>query len=425
MKDQPGLGLQRTASGQRRIRLLFVENHRDTFFSHRLGLARAAARAGFEVHVALPPSGEDQAVGPLPSGRLPQENEFTLHTIPLTRQNITPWTEFKTIVHLTKLYQSLRPDLVHHLRFKPIIYGSIAAHLVRVPGIVNCFTGLSYVFIARGLKASLVRWVVKAGFFLAMRGRNQRVIFQNPDDRDTLVRLGICKPEWCSVIKGSGVDMQALVRQPDPDGTPVVVMACRMIWLKGVRQFVDAAAQLSHEGLKARFVLVGGPDVGNPSAIPVSQLQDWHDSGLVEWWGWRGDMDRVLAESNIVCLPTNYCEGVPRVLIEAAATGRPIVATDAPGCREVVRHQVNGFLVRPNDQGELVNALRTLIENAALRRTFGDRSREIAVQEFGEQLIAEQTLCVYDRLLQSASLRLGSLRGKQRAIQNLGESEVE
>lgn len=395
----PGAGVPVQQGNRHRPRLLFVENHRDTFFSHRLGLARAAGRAGFEVHVALPPVGEDKAVGPLPVEHLLRQNEFVLHTIPLTRQNIAPWTELRTVMHLVRLYREVRPELVHHLRLKPIIYGSLAAQITGVRGVVNCFTGLSYVFITPGLKASIIRRVVVAAFRLALRGRNQRVICQNPDDRHKLVRLGVCRAELTTVIRGSGVDMQAYPRQPQPEGTPIVLMAGRMIWLKGVDDFVAAAARLRSEGVQARFVLVGGPDVGNPSAIPVAQLQEWNDHGLVEWWGWRSDMDRVLAASSIVCLPSNYCEGVPRILIEAAATGRPIVTTDAPGCREVVRDGVNGFLTPPRDVGALADAIRRLLQDPALRQQFGNRGRDIAERTLAEDLITKQTLRVYQDLL--------------------------
>jgi len=185
---------------------------------------------------------------------------------------------------------------------------------------------------------------------------------------------------------------------------PVVVLAGRMLWAKGVGEFVDAARRLREQKVEARFVLAGDSDPGNPSAVPVWQLEQWHDSGVVEWWGACDDMPRVLGEAHIVCLPS-YREGLPKVLIEAAASGRPIVTTDVPGCREIVRHEENGLLVPVQNAAALAAALRRLILSPVLRQFLGQRGREIAVAEFGLETVIEQTLTIYKELLPAEAER--------------------
>jgi glycosyltransferase involved in cell wall biosynthesis len=225
------------------------------------------------------------------------------------------------------------------------------------------------------------------------------VTFQNPDDLAVFIDKGIVSKEKTVLIKGSGVDTSIFKTTPEVEGLPVVVLASRMLWAKGIQEFVDAVRILSDSGVKARFALVGKSDPANPSAIPTDQLQSWNEGGVVEWWGHKSDMPGVFGQSHIVCLPSSYGEGVPKVLIEAAACGRAIVTTNTPGCREIVRHGENGLLIPVRDSKALADALRTLIENPDMRARMGARGREIAVAEFSEEKVIEQTLFVYGELL--------------------------
>jgi glycosyltransferase involved in cell wall biosynthesis len=193
--------------------------------------------------------------------------------------------------------------------------------------------------------------------------------------------------------------MGAFTHEREPLTAPlIVVLPSRLLWEKGIGEFVEAAKSLKTQGITARFALVGEPDPGNPSSVSAAQLRAWDAEGVVEWWGWRSNMETVIRESHIVCLPS-YGEGVPRVLIEAAASGRPIVTTDAPGCREIVRHGVNGFLVPQRDIPALTNALRVLLVNGTLRAALGQNGREIAVKEFSIEKVTRETLDVYRNLL--------------------------
>jgi glycosyltransferase involved in cell wall biosynthesis len=370
-------------------RLLFVVNDAGFFLSHRLPVALAARRAGLDVHVAIPDDANASGVRVL---------SFAVHTFPLSRRGTNPLRELRSLGALVRLYRRVRPTLVHHVTIKPVIYGSLAARLAGVPAVVNAVTGLGWVFIARSVRVRALKLGVKRAYRLAFRHPNMRVIFQNPDDRAAFVSEELLAPAQAALIRGSGVDMAAFHPTPEPTGEPVVVLAGRMLWDKGVGEFVEAARTLRAQGVRGRFVLVGASDPGNPAAIPSEQLAAWRESGSVEWWGQRSDMTDVLAQCHVACLPS-YREGVPKVLIEAAASGRPLVATDVPGCREIVRPGHSGVLVPARDAAALAEALRGLLEDAALRAQLGAGARALAQAEFSQERVVEQTLAVYQDLL--------------------------
>jgi glycosyltransferase involved in cell wall biosynthesis len=216
------------------------------------------------------------------------------------------------------------------------------------------------------------------------------VVFQTHDDLCRFVALGLVKPDRARVIRGSGVDIRAFTPTPEPDGPPIVLLASRLLWDKGVSEFVDAARRLRKRSVACRMVIVGTPDINSPNAVPSAVLERWDNTGEVEWWGLRSDMAQVLSQSAIVTLPSYYGEGVPKVLLEAAASGRPIVTTDWPGCRDVVQHGGNGLLVQPRDPEGLADALERLLRNPGERAAMGARGRTIAEQEFEEGLVVGQ-----------------------------------
>ena len=372
-------------------KIIFVDNSVNSFRHDRMELCYAARKMGLEVHVAAPP-------GPAAS-EITKEG-FFFHEIPMSRNGTSIWQEPATIFALFRLYRRLRPGLVHHFRLKPVLHGSLAASLAGVPAVVNTLTGLGHVFTEPSRRNALLRKLISTGCKRAFRHRNLRVVFQNPDDRAVFIRDRIVPGDQTTVIKGSGVDISMFGFSPEPEGTPVVLLASRMLWDKGIAQFVEAAQILKAEGIQARFVLVGSLDPENPAAISAEQLQAWKENGGVEWWGLRKDMPAVLAQSHIVCLPS-YREGIPRILIEAAACGRPIVTTDAPGCRELVRPGENGLIVPVQDTHALAAALRTLIENPEMRKAMGHYNRGLAVQEFDLELVVSRYKMVYQDLLRA------------------------
>lgn len=368
--------------------LLFVVNDIDFFLSHRLPLALGAMGEGFEVHLAA-------ADGP--SAAEVQRHGLAFHGLPMTRSGMHPLDEVRTLAELVRLYRRVRPDLVHHVTPKPILYGSLVARLVGIRGIVNAPAGLGWVFNRRGLRADVLRLGFKQAYRFAFMTPRSRTVFQNPDDRAELVDGGYVDREHTVLIKGSGVDLERFAPEPEPPAPVLVVLPARMLLHKGIAEFVAAAATLRGS---ARFALVGAPDTGNRTAVPPATLRGWQDAGTVEWWGHQSDMPRVYAQSHIVCLPS-YREGLPKSLIEAAACARPIVATDVPGCREIVRHGHNGLLVPARESAELAAALGRLIADGAERRRLGANGRALAVAEFSVASVVADTLAIYRTLLAS------------------------
>lgn len=376
-----------------RPRLLFLVTEDWYFWSHRLDLARAARDAGMEVLLATRVQDHGKRI---------EKEGFKLLPLHLVRLSRNPLRELAAVIELTRLYRRERPDIVHHVALKPIVYGSIAARLAGVPSVVNAFAGLGYAFIARREKVWLLRLLIRQALRWAMAHSHSLVIFQNQEDCEELVQAGLVRKTHARVIRGAGVDTVRFAPRPFPSGEPVMMLAGRMLWDKGIGEFVAASRLLKQWGIPARFVLVGQPDHANPASIPLAQLRRWQEEGTVEWWGVREDMPNVLASAQVVVLPS-YREGLPKILLEAAACAIPIVATDVPGCREIVRAGENGFLVLPRDSESLAKAIAALFKDSSLRERMGARGREIVVNEFSMERIARDTLALYRELMGNSS----------------------
>jgi glycosyltransferase involved in cell wall biosynthesis len=319
------------------------------------------------------------------------------------RGTLGPWGELQSVRSLYRLYRRLQPTLVHHLALKPVLYGSYAAGAAGVPHVVNAVTGLGYLFTDGDVRARLLRSAFVGIARPVLRWMPRFTIFQNEDDLEIFVRLGLVKRQQAVLIRGSGADPDVF-RPPaeEPPGPPIVMLPSRMLWDKGVGEFVAAAKSLSSHPARPRFVLVGDPDHGNPRSVTTEQLEAWQRDGIVEWWGHRSGMASVLASSTIVALPSTYREGVPKVLIEAASCARAIVTTDMPGCRDIVRDGMNGLLVRPKDSDSLTRALARLLDDPTSRVQMGFRGRALVKDEFAEELVVSSTLDVYRSVLTGA-----------------------
>ena len=374
-----------------KLKLLFLQTEDWSFWSHRLPLARAAMAAGYEVVVALNVDAHGE--------RLRAEG-FRVIPLDWKRGGVNPFQELLTLLAIVRLYAREKPDIVHQVAAKPILYGSLAARLCRLPAVANTLTGLGFVFVTENLKAQMLRAAIRFMFKLALSLPNSKITFQNADDREMFIARGLVAREKTALIRGSGVDVNHFLPRPEPPGVPLVILPARMLWTKGVVEFVSAARALRASGVKARFALVGDPDFMNRAAIPAFRLAEWKAEGVVECWGHREDMLAVYAQAHIVCLPS-YHEGLPKALMEAAAVGRPLIAADVPGCREIVRHEETGLLVPAKDSPALAAALRRLIEDQALRERLGRRARQAAADEFSQELVSKQTLDVYRGLLGS------------------------
>lgn len=373
----------------KQVRVLLVGNDADYFLTHRLPLALKLAELGYDIHVVLPFEPGDARF---------EDRPFAVHRIALRRGGVHAGEELRTLLDLLRLYRKVRPQIVHHVTLKPTLYGGFAARLAGVPIVVNAMTGLGFVFTSSTLKARLIRMVAQWPLRIACRRRNVTMIFQNPEDLQKFAELGISYRESSVLIRGSGVDTRVFTpRLHGTTGQPVVMVVSRMLWDKGIAEFVAAARALKAAGSNARFVMVGGTDP-NPSSVPEAELRRWSDEGVVEWWGKRDNMPDVWRQADVACLPS-YAEGLPKTLLEAAATGLPLVATDIPGCREIAREGVTGMLVPKGEAVSLADALRRLIESPELRRKFGANARAIAEREFTVQSVIQQTLDVYQARL--------------------------
>ncbi len=363
------------------MKLLFVVTEDWYFVSHRLPLAVAAQAAGFDVAVA---TREGRQADVIRSGGI------RLIPFSLSRRGGNPLRE---VAALWRLYRHEHPDLVHHVALKPVMYGSLAAWLARVPRQVNAVAGLGWLFTSSSKGVRLVRPLLRWMLARLLNQPHCLTIVQNPEDQSLLERSGVTAARL-RLIRGAGVDTDRFYPVMSPPEPVRIVLVGRMLWDKGVGEFVEAARLLSEAGIDARFVLVGEPDPANPTSVSESTLLSWNGQHGVEWWGRQEDMPTVLQAAHIACLPS-YREGLPKTLLEAAACSLPIVTTDAPGCREVVRDGVNGLLVPVRDAAALAAALGKLIGDAALRHRMGEQSRLRAESEFGQEAIIAQTLAVY------------------------------
>lgn len=371
-------------------RILFFVTEDWYFCSHRLPLAIAAKKAGHEVVVLTRVVNHGEEI---------RSHGLLLEPLNFSRRDGNPIKELILLMRLAGIYRRLSPDLAHHVALKPVIYGACAAWLSGLSKTVSAIAGLGYVFSSNQPRARMLRPWIRLACRILLNHDGSRVIVQNPDDRHVLISQGIVKEDRIELIRGAGVDVTEFSPQREPSGVPLVVLPARLLWEKGVAEFVAAAKILRDGGHGVRFALVGEPDTDNPRAVPRRQIEEWQKDGVIEWWGRRSDMPDVYAQCSVVCLPTSYGEGIPKALLEAAACGRPIVATDAPGCREVVRDGENGFLVPLRDAEAVAKAIGRLLRDPDLRRRMGEKGRELAVREFSVEQVVNQTLVLYNEIL--------------------------
>lgn len=361
-------------------------------YNFRRSLARAVQTAGYEVLLISPP-GEYGA----------RFRELGLRWEPLPamdRRSLNPLRELRALAELVALFRREQPALVHNFTIKCAVYGSIAAMLTGVPARINAVAGLGYVFASNDRRARLLRPLVRALMRLALRGRRSRLILQNHDDARMFLAHRLIEDARVRVIAGSGVDCNRFVPQTracnDP---PRVLLAARLLWEKGVKEYVQASRTLRAQGRRVRFLLAGASDPGNPAAVPEASVRGWVDDGLVEWIGHVDDMPALFASTDIFVLPSYYREGLPKSLIEAAACATPLITTDMPGCRDVVVDGVDGLIVPPRDAEALCAAIVRLLDAPELARKLGWAARAKVLAKFDERIVIRRTLETYDEVL--------------------------
>ncbi len=374
-----------------RGKLLYLATEDWYFVSDTLPLARAAKAEGYDVFVAARENGKRSVIADAGLTFLPLRR--------MSRSSIGPASHIGGILELKELYEKLRPGLVHHIALKPALYGSLAARRITNLPVINSIMGLGYVFASSDLKARAIRPLVSIALARAILQPRSRTLVQNSDDLDDLAKIAPAARDNLRLLQGSGVDHRKFYPTPEPEGPPVIVLPARLLAHKGIAQFVAAARILKSKGIAARFALVGEPDPDNHASVRPAEIAAWISDGLVEHWGFRADMPAVYRSANIVCLPTYYREGLPRVLLEAAASSRAIVATDVPGCREVVAHGVTGWLVKPRDATALAAALEQAIAEPARRLNYATTARQLVETRLSADIIIAATLAIYDEVV--------------------------
>jgi len=367
--------------------LLYLVTEDWYFLSHRLPMASMAQRAGYEVHVATHVNGAGVEI---------EKHGFVLHPLAWRRGSMNPLDLVSIIRQVRALYRKLTPDLVHHVALQPSIIGSLAA-LGCPMRRLNALAGLGFGFTSRSLKATMIRPVLSLLLRRILNDPRAAALVQNPDDRAALDALGVAR-DRIFLIPGSGVDTDKLRPLPEPEGPVTAAFVGRLLDDKGIRTLVAAHDLLRMQGKPVRLLVAGDGDPANPASIPASEVAQWAQKPGVEILGHVADIAAIWRQAHIAVLPSRR-EGLPKSLLEAASCGRPIVATDVPGCREIARNDVNAILVPPDDAPALAAALRRLADDVELRHRFGAAGRQMVETEFSSDRIGAQTVALYDRLL--------------------------
>ncbi len=375
----------------KRKRVLYLQTEDRAFLLHRLPMSRAARDAGFDVHVAT-------RVG---DRRTEIESEgFTLHHIDWARGSRSPFNLAQAAMQIRRVIHRVAPDILHNVAVKPTLAGSLAS-LGMKHKVVNNIAGLGSAFLSKSPHKRIMAAGLAQALRLLMNQRRVCTIVQNPDDRVFLLKIGV-RPEKIVIIAGSGVDTKALQPLPEPEEPVVATFVGRMLEDKGVRALVEAHGILSKRGTSLKLLLAGTPDPENPTSISESELAIWNSRDGLEWLGHVNDVTALWAKSHIAVLPSRR-EGLPKSLLEAAALGRPIVASDAPGCREIAVDGMTALTHPIDDAKAIADALQRLRDNADLRKRYGAAARQLVVEHFSNDIIGSQTVELYNQLISSTS----------------------
>ena len=369
-------------------RVLFVITEDWALISHRLHLVEAAINAGYEVAIATKMNKHRKTL----EDRGMRIFEWELH-----RGSLNPIKEIIAIFSLCKILSVFKPDIIHAVAQKPVIYSGLARKIYNQTSFVGTLGGIGFVFTNKSLKATVLKPLLKYLLKFALVGEKTRLILQNIDNINSIKKINIINENYIRLVKGSGVEINKYLPSKIPLKTTIVILPGRMLRDKGVREFVRVAERIKLRNIKARFVLVGDVDLDNPNTIKQKQIDKWVESGIIEQWGRCDDMEKVYKRSSIVCLPS-YNEGLPKVLLEAGSSSRPIVAFDVPGCREVIKNKVNGFLIQFRDENALETALTKLINDKKLCEEMGKKGRKMVEKHFASEIINAQTFNIWNEV---------------------------
>ncbi len=370
-------------------RLLFLVNVDWFFVSHRLGIARAALEKGYEVHVATTLTNQASII---------QENGLILHEVQMSRSGSKIMGNLKTLIKIVKIFRKVNPKLVHLVTIKPVILGGIAARLTKIHGVIAAVSGLGSSFLDEGILGKIKRFFIKKLYRISLSNLNIQVICQNQNDVEDIQKISKLPLTNFSLIEGSGVSLTKFTYSEDDNEIPNVIMASRLLRDKGVMEFADAARLLKESNANVNMILVGETDPHNPSSIKTSQVTSWEREGILEYWGHKEDMEKILQQSSIVVLPS-YREGFPKILIEAAACGRAVITTDVPGCRDAIYDGITGILVPERNAIALANSIKELTIKPNFYKEMGKRGRKMAESRFDVNNVISKHFKIYNQLL--------------------------
>jgi glycosyltransferase involved in cell wall biosynthesis len=367
-----------------KLKSLFIVNVDGFFISHRLPIALELLDKGYEVHIACGITNNREYMESL---------GLIVHPIDIIRSGKNILKEIKVFFQIYKVLIRINPAIAHFVSIKPVIYGGIASRYINISRKVFSISGLGYVFIKQGLKAYLFKAVIKILYKIALSGRNTNIIIQNPDD-EVIIKSLTRAPTY--LIKGSGVDLNKYTYTYESNKNLRVCMACRLLKDKGVYEYIKAAKLLKKKYSNVEFDLFGDIDPPNPSSISIHDIKKIKAEGVVNINGYTPNITRIFADSHIVVLPS-YREGLPKVLMEAAACGRAIVTTDVPGCRDAIISNVTGLLCKVRDPKSLSEMIEKLIEDESLRKKMGQSARNMALKEFDINIVIKKHFDIYSK----------------------------
>ncbi len=367
-------------------KILFVITVDWTFITHRLHLAEKAIEDGYEVAILTKFTKYESFIR--------AKGIKTFHWN-VSRNSLSPINSIVSILMIRNVLKKWRPNIVHSVSIKSVIYSGLVLKAYPKICFVAALGGLGFIFSSKKIKAKILRYFVKILLFVSLLGKKNRLILQNPDDSNLVQNLRIIDKNNIRIIKGAGVEVNKFYPKDFPNGLPIVILPGRLLWDKGLQEFVECAEIIKKKGYKARFVIVGQFDTENPEAISKKTIRTWEEKKIIEYWGHKNDMHKIYLMSSIVCFPS-YREGLPKVLLEAASCGRPIVAFDVPGSREIVKHNINGLLVPFKNVKLLEKSILKLIKNKNICKKLGKNGRKIVEKNFSDKKIYDETIKVWD-----------------------------
>ncbi len=372
-------------------KIAIVVHKGNVFLSHRVNIAEKAIKEGYEVHVLTDAS---EAVA-----KEIKRKGIHFHQVPFSRTFRNIFFELKTLIYLFNIIRKLKPNLVHNVTIKPIIYVNLICKILRHKKIINSISGLGYIFVNKNLKNTILKFFVLQLYKFFFKSENVRIILQNIEEKKYLEKHNIDYKGNLRLVPGAGVNMSKYIPSKSFENKNIVVFAARMIREKGVEEVVNASEKLFKMNYNIKLILLGEVDEEYPTHIKKNLLKSWSKKNFIEWYGHVDNIIPFYQMATLVCMPSYYSEGVPKSLIEAAAIAKPIITTDMPGCRSIVKHNYNGLLVEPKNIASLVKSIKYLLDNPDICRTFGLNGRNYAKEMFDETKIVKLTLDIYNEII--------------------------